>query len=72
MTTYTIDHDNNSRTVQEMDESALLDYVRDGLDEDPQPCPQTINHRLGVLRSLYRFHSGSPLTAESHGFQRRP
>ena len=44
-----------ARTVQEMDESALLDYVRDQLDEDPQPTPQTINHRLGVLRSLYRF-----------------
>jgi integrase/recombinase XerD len=59
-----------SRTVQEMDESALLDYVRDQLHEDPQPTPQTINHRLGVLRSLYRFHSGCPLTAGSHGFQR--
>jgi integrase len=59
-----------SRTVQEIDESALLDYVRDQLNEDPQPTPQTINHRLGMLRSLYRFHSGRPLTAGSHGFQR--
>ena len=59
-----------SRTVQEMDESALLDYVRDQLHEDPQPTPQTINHRLGVLRSLYRFHSGRPLTAGPHDFQR--
>jgi site-specific recombinase XerD len=59
-----------ARTVQEMDESALLDYVRDQLDEDPQPTPQTINHRLGVLRSLYRFHSGHPLTAGSHGSPR--
>jgi len=33
-----------------MDESTLLDYVRDQLNEDPQPTPQTINHRLGVLR----------------------
>lgn len=59
-----------SRTIQEMDESALLDYVRDQLNEDPQPTPQTINHRLAVLRSLYRFHSGCPLTEGSQGFQR--
>jgi integrase/recombinase XerD len=59
-----------SRTLQEIDESTLLAYVRDQLDEDPQPTPQTINHRLAVLRSLYRFHSGHPLPAGSHGFQR--
>ena len=59
-----------SRTVQDMDESDLLDYVRDQLKEDPQPTPQTINHRLGVLRSLHRFHSGHPVTAGSHHFQR--
>ena len=53
-----------------MDESDLLDYVRDQLKEDPQPTPQTINHRLGVLRSLHRFHSGHPVTAGSHHFQR--
>jgi integrase/recombinase XerD len=58
------------RTVHHMDESALLDYVRDQLNEDPQPTPQTINHRLIVLSSLYRFHSGQPLTAGSHRFQR--
>lgn len=57
-------------TLLEMDESALLDYVRDQLNELPQPTPQTINHRLGVLRSLYRFHSGHPLPAGSCHFQR--
>ena len=35
--------------LQEMDESTLLDYVRDQLNEDPKPTPQTINHRLGAL-----------------------
>jgi integrase/recombinase XerD len=50
-----------SRALLEMNESTLLDYVRDQLNEVPQPAPQTINHRLGVLRSLYRFHSGHPL-----------
>lgn len=59
-----------ARTLLEMDESALLDYVRDQLNEDPPPTPQTVNHRLGVVRSLYRFHSGNPLPAGSHHWQR--
>src|SRR5215471_4590233 len=58
------------RNLIEMDESTLLDYVRDQLNEDPKPTPQTINHRLGVLRSLYRFHAGHPLPAGSSFFQR--
>src|SRR5215472_7462911 len=53
-----------------MDEATVLDYVRHQLNQDSPPAPQTINHRLGVLRSLYRFHSGHPLTAGSPGFQR--
>lgn len=57
------------RTVQDMDESDLLAYVRQQLKEDPKPTPQTINHRLGVLRSLYRFHAGQPLPAGSYRFQ---
>lgn len=59
-----------SRALLEMDETTLLDYVRDQLNEVPQPTPQTINHRLGVLRSVYRFHAGQPLPARSHQFQR--
>jgi site-specific recombinase XerD len=59
-----------SRTLLAMDESTLLEYVRDQLNEKPQPTPQTVNHRLGVLRSLYRFHYGHPLQAGSHQFQR--
>jgi integrase/recombinase XerD len=59
-----------SRTLLEMDESTLLDYVCDQLNEEPKPTPQTINHRLGVLRSLYRFHAGHPLPAGSYQFQR--
>jgi integrase/recombinase XerD len=47
-----------SYTLLEMNESTLLHYVRDQLNEEPKPTPQTINHRLTVLRSLYRFHSG--------------
>jgi len=57
-------------TLLEMNESALLDYVRDQLNEEPPPTPQTINHRLGVLQSLYRFHSGHALPADHSLFQR--
>src|SRR5450759_1011888 len=53
-----------------MDESTLLEYVRDQLNEEPIPTPPTINHRLGVLRALYRFHSGHPMPAGSYQFQR--
>jgi integrase/recombinase XerD len=56
--------------LREMDESTLLDYVRDQLNENPQPTPPTINHRLSVVRSLYRFHFGHPLPAGSSHFQR--
>lgn len=60
----------SSRTLLALDESALLEYVRQQLNERPAPTPQTINHRLGVLRSVYRFHTGHPLPAGSHQFQR--
>jgi integrase/recombinase XerD len=53
-----------------MDESTLLDYVRDQLNQDPHPTPQTINRRLGVLRSVYRFHSGHPMPAGSYHLPR--
>jgi len=57
-------------TLLEMDESTVLQYVRDQLDEDPKPAPQTVNHRLGVLRSVYHFHSGHPLPEGPHHFHR--
>jgi site-specific recombinase XerD len=60
----------SSPALLEMDESTLLNYVRHQLNEEPKPTPQTINHRLDVLRSLYRFHSGHPLPAGSCHFQR--
>lgn len=58
------------RPLLEMDESTLLEYVRDQLNEEPKPTPQTIHHRLGVLRALYRFYSGHPLPAGPCHFQR--
>jgi integrase/recombinase XerD len=57
-------------SLPDIDESTLLDYVRDQLNEEPKPTPQTINHRLIVLRSVYRFHSGHPLPAGARLLQR--
>lgn len=36
-------------------ESTLLDYVRDQLNEQPQPSAQNINQRATMLRRLFRF-----------------
>lgn len=44
------------RPLAELTESVLEDYIRHQLDQQPPPTPQTINHRLGRLRALYRFH----------------
>jgi integrase len=34
----------------------LVDYVRDQLDEQPKPAPETINDRSSMLRRLFRFY----------------
>ena len=59
-----------SATIPEIDESTLIDYVRHQLSQKPPPTPQTINHRLGVLRLVYRFHCGQPVPSGSCHFQR--
>lgn len=46
------------RPFTAIDESTLFDYLRYQLDQDPQPKPQTVYHRLSALRCLYRFHQG--------------
>ena len=51
-------------------ESTLLDYVRHQLNQQPQPTPQTVNHRLTVIRCLYRFHHGQEIPAGHSHFQR--
>jgi len=43
-------------SMARLNEARLLDYVRYQLSADPKPTPQTVNHRLTVLRCLYRFH----------------
>jgi site-specific recombinase XerD len=45
-----------SRPLAEITGSAMEEYVRYQLDQSPQPAPQTVNHRLGVVGCVYRFH----------------
>ena len=45
-------------SLARLNQALLLHYVHDQLQNAPPPTPQTINHRLGVLRCLYRFHYG--------------
>jgi integrase len=45
----------------QLDELCLLDYVRFQLEAKPKPAPQTVNHRLTVLRGFYRFLYGHPI-----------
>ncbi len=56
--------------LSQVTESTLLAYVRHQLDHTPKPTPQTINHRLDVLRCLYRFHFGGEIPAGQTHFQR--
>jgi len=58
------------RPLSEITESALLDYARYQLDQEPKPTPQTVNHRLCVLHCLYRFHLGCEIPAGQSHFQR--
>jgi integrase/recombinase XerD len=41
-----------------LNEARLFEYVRHQLESTPKPTPQTVNHRLAVLRGLYRFRYG--------------
>ena len=58
------------RSLSEITESTLLEYVRYQLDGEPKPTPQTVNHRLSVLHCLYRFHYGHEIAAGESHFQR--
>jgi integrase len=53
-----------------MTESTLVDYVRHQLERPPKPSPQTVNHRLDVVRCCYRFHTGRDVPAGQVHFQR--
>ncbi len=56
--------------LAETTESTLVDYVRHQLEQHAKPTPQTVNHRLGAVRCLYRFHYGRDIPAGSFHFQR--
>jgi len=73
---------NTQHSLGRLNQSLLLEYVRHQLEQQPSPTPQTINHRLCVLRCVYRFHyaqeiPGKPLfqrrytTRSSLGYGRR-
>src|SRR4029077_2424065 len=59
-----------NKRVAEITESTLVDYVRSQLEQDPEPTPQTVNHRLGTVRCCYRFHTGQEIPAGKVHFQR--
>jgi site-specific recombinase XerD len=50
-------------------EGKLTDYILYQLEQQVQPAPRTINHRLTVAVCLYRFHYGREIPAQdrSHG-----
>jgi len=50
------------RSLASLNQGSLLNYVRCQLSSQPQPAPSTINHRLTVLRCLYRFLFGRPIS----------
>jgi len=57
------------RQLVELNESILRDYLRFQLEQQPCPAPPTINHRLDLLRVLYRFHFAREVPGEAR-FQR--
>jgi len=56
--------------LAELTESTLVDYVRHQLELHPKPTPQTVNHRLGVIRCCYRSHLGRDIPPGQAHFQR--
>ena len=57
-------------SLARLHQSLLLDYVRHQLEHQPAPTAQTINHRLCVLRCVYRFHHAQEIPGKPL-FQRR-
>jgi site-specific recombinase XerD len=60
---------NTRHSLAKLNQSRLLEYVRSQLEQQLPPTPQTINHRLCVLRCLYRFHYGQEIPGKA-AFQR--
>jgi len=62
--------DPTRHSLHRLNQSLLLEYVRHQLERQPSPTPPTINHRLCVLRCLYRFHHAQEIPGKPL-FQRR-
>jgi integrase/recombinase XerD len=62
--------DHTRHSLHRLNQSVLLDYVRHQLEHQPAPTAQTINHRLCVLRCVYRFHHAQEIPGKPL-FQRR-
>jgi integrase/recombinase XerD len=62
--------DHTRHSLHRLNQSLLLDYVRHQLEHQPAPTAQTINHRLCVLRCVYRFHHAQEIPGKPL-FQRR-
>ena len=60
------------RLLSTLDETRLLDYVRHQLEREQRPCPATVNHRLVVLRALYRFYFQKDIPKSRAGVNVRP
>jgi integrase/recombinase XerD len=54
------------RLLTDLNQHLLLDYVRTQVQQQPSPAARTINHRLDVVRCLYRFHHGEEIPSPSH------
>ena len=57
---------NTRHSLAKLNQSCLVQYVRDQVDHLPKPTAQTINHRLCVVRCLYRFHYGKEIPGKTH------
>jgi integrase/recombinase XerD len=55
--------------LAQLNQSILRDYLRFQLEQQPSPAPSTLNHRLHLLRALYRFHFLTDIPGEDR-FQR--
>ena len=55
---------NASIELSDLTEGKLTDYIHYQLDQQVQPAPRTINHRLSVTICLYRFHYGREIPAQ--------
>jgi len=54
-----------STQLSQLNQAKLRDYVRFQLDHPQKPAAQTVNHRLSVLFSLYRFYHGCDIPSQS-------